>query len=62
MHHLLLPVNNFFQSFSERRFGTLLILPRWAFSEPLCLSALLVMPKTAPTVKHFFRILLAFLE
>ncbi|MBQ2761992.1 MAG: hypothetical protein IJE96_08810, partial [Mailhella sp.] len=31
-------------------------LPRRAFSEPLCLSAFVVMPKTRPAVKHFFRI------
>ena len=61
MHHLLLPVNNFFSKFfSERRFGTLLIPAHRAFSEPLCLSALLVMPKTGPPVKHFFRFLLTF--
>ena len=32
MHHLLLPVNNFFQSFfSERRFGTPLFPAPWGF-------------------------------
>ena len=60
MHHLLLPVNNFFKVFSERRFSTLLFLAHRAFSEPLCLSALLVMPKTDTPVKHFFRFLLTF--
>ncbi|MBR3880690.1 MAG: hypothetical protein IKJ34_03735, partial [Mailhella sp.] len=36
-------------------------LPRRAFSEPLCLSALLVMPKTDYLVKHFFHIFSFFL-
>ncbi|MBQ2760781.1 MAG: hypothetical protein IJE96_02500, partial [Mailhella sp.] len=37
-------------------------LPRGAFSEPLCLSAFVVMPKTRPAVKHFFHKILKYLN
>ncbi|MBR3880371.1 MAG: hypothetical protein IKJ34_02075, partial [Mailhella sp.] len=44
-----------FSKFFQKRSSALRSsLPRGAFSEPLCLSALLVMPKTALLVKHFF--------
>ena len=52
----------FSKFFSESVFSTRSSLPRGAFSEPPCLSASRVMPKTATLVKRFFRILLTFFK
>ena len=55
MHHLLLPVNNFFSKFFQEGVSApCSSLPRGAFSEPLCLSATSVYAEDGPTCQTLF--------